>query len=164
VEVWLDLAQAPGGDLEHRLAVLCREVLDAEAQGLAFDAYFSLAGRDAGTALRATMIALKTLELRRPRDLRLVMVLFGFLLVSQFLFDQSPGLALYLGLLFVANVALMADLAARCPDRTLRDALRPAGSLTLALVLFVLFPRLRGFENTPNPRQSSKQWFLETTG
>ena len=36
VEVWLDLAQAPGGDLEHRLAVLCRQVLDAEAQGLAF--------------------------------------------------------------------------------------------------------------------------------
>ena len=65
--------------------------------GIAFEAYFSLAGRDAGTALLATMIALKTLELRRPRDLRLFMVLFGFLLVSQFLFDQSPGRALYLG-------------------------------------------------------------------
>jgi uncharacterized protein (DUF58 family) len=36
VEVWLDLALAQGGDLEHRLAVLCRQVLDAEAQGLAF--------------------------------------------------------------------------------------------------------------------------------
>ncbi len=114
---------------------------------IAFDAYFSLAGRDAGTALLATMLALKTLELRRPRDLRLFMILFGFLLVSQFLFDQSPGRAFFLGGLFVANVALMADLAARYPDRPLRGALRLAGTLTLqalplALVLFVLFPRL----------------------
>ena len=132
-------ALAPG-----RLVLLA---LTLAGLGVAFDAYFSLAGRDAGTALLATMIALKTLELRRPRDLRLFMVLFGFLLVSQFLFDQSPGRALYLGLLFVANVALMADLAARRPDRPLRGALRLAGSLTLqalplALVLFVLFPRL----------------------
>jgi transglutaminase-like putative cysteine protease len=117
--------------------------------GIAFEAYYSLAGRDAGTALLATMIALKTLELRRPRDLRLFMVLFGFLLVSQFLFDQSPGRALYLGVLFVADLALMADLAARHPDRPLRGALRLAGTLTLqalplALVLFLLFPRLSG--------------------
>ena len=132
-------ALAPG-----RLVLLA---LTLAGLGIAFDAYFTLAGRDAGTALLATMIALKTLELRRPRDLRLFMVLFGFLLVSQFLFDQSPGRALYLGLLFVANVALMADLAARRPDRPLRGALRLAGSLTLqalplALVLFLLFPRL----------------------
>jgi len=36
VEVWLDLAQIADGDLEARLAQLCRQVLDAAEQGLAF--------------------------------------------------------------------------------------------------------------------------------
>jgi protein-glutamine gamma-glutamyltransferase len=132
-------ALAPG-----RLVLL---LLTLAGLGIALEAYLSFAGRDAGTALLATMIALKTLELRRRRDLRLLTILFGFLLVSQFLFDQAPGRALYLGLLFIANVALMADLAARHPDRPMRGALRLAGTLTLqalplALALFVLFPRL----------------------
>jgi transglutaminase-like putative cysteine protease len=115
--------------------------------GIAFDAYFSFVGRDAGTALLVVMLALKTLELRSQRDLRLLAVLFGFLLVSHFLFDQSAGLALYLGALLVADFGLMADLTARPARRPLRSALRLAGTLTLqalplALVLFLLFPRL----------------------
>lgn len=36
VEVWLDLRHIPGADLEGRLAQLCRQVLDAAEQGLAF--------------------------------------------------------------------------------------------------------------------------------
>lgn len=36
VEVWLDLRQVQGSDLEGRLAQLCRQVLDAAGQGLAF--------------------------------------------------------------------------------------------------------------------------------
>ena len=112
--------------------------------GIAFDAYFSFVGRDAGTALLVVMLALKTLELRTQRDLRLLAVLFGFLLVSHFLFDQSAGLALYLGALLVADFGLMADLTARPARRPLHSALRLAGTLTLqalplALVLFLLF-------------------------
>ena len=115
--------------------------------GIAFDAYFSFAGRDAGTALLAVMLALKTLELRTARDLRMLSVLFGFLLISHFLFDQSAWLVLYLASLLVADLALMADLAARTPSHPLRSALRLAGTLCLqalplALVLFLLFPRL----------------------
>lgn len=115
--------------------------------GIAFDAYFSLVGRDAGTALLAVMLALKTLELRTPRDLRALAVLFGFLLVSHFLFDQSAWLALYLGALLVADVAIMADITARPEGRPLFSALRLAGTLSLqalplALVFFLLFPRL----------------------
>ena len=114
---------------------------------VSFDAYFSFAGRDAGTALLATMLALKTLELRSARDLRVLLVLLGFLLVSHFLFDQSAWLALYIVALLVGEVALMADLAARPATKPLTTALRTAGLLTLqaipvALVFFVLFPRL----------------------
>jgi len=35
-EIWLDLAQTPGGDLENRLSVLCRWVLEAERAGLRY--------------------------------------------------------------------------------------------------------------------------------
>ena len=115
--------------------------------GVVFDAYFSIVGRDAGSALLAVMLALKTLELRSPRDLRLLLVLFGFLIVSHFLFDQSAVLALYLATLVLADLALMADLIARPAARPLYSALRLAGTLTLqalplTLVLFLLFPRL----------------------
>lgn len=115
--------------------------------GVVFDAYFDFRGRDAGTSLFVVMLTLKTLELRAPRDLRLLCVLFGFLLVSHFLFDQSAWLAMYLGALLLADLALMADLTARPDRRPLYAALNLAGTLTLqalplAIVLFLLFPRL----------------------
>jgi len=111
--------------------------------------YKTFVGRDAGAALLATMLVLKLLEMHRVRDLRVGTLLFGFLLVSQFLFDQSPLRALYLALLLVLDFALMADLTARVGEgrRALISALRIAGrlclqALPLVLVLFVLFPRL----------------------
>ena len=128
---------------------------------IAFDAYFSLVGRDAGTALLVVMLSLKTLELRAPRDLRALAVLFGFLLVSHFLFDQSAWLALYLSALLIADVAIMADLTARPEGRPLVRSLRVAGTLTLqalplALVLFLLFPRLSApLWNLGDPQQRS---------
>jgi transglutaminase-like putative cysteine protease len=110
-------------------------------------AYGTVSGRAAGSALLATMLALKLLEIRGKRDVRLLTVLFGFLLASQFLFDQSPLLVAYLMALLVANLALMADLTARIEPRPLAGALRLAGRLTLvsvplAIALFLLFPRL----------------------
>lgn len=110
-------------------------------------AYATLNGRDAGSALLATMLLLKLLEVRGKRDLRLLTSLFGFLLASQFLFDQSPQLVAYLLVLLVANLALMADLTARADGPAVRGALRLAGrmvllALPLAIVLFLLFPRL----------------------
>ncbi|AGA91409.1 transglutaminase-like enzyme, predicted cysteine protease [Thioflavicoccus mobilis 8321] len=110
-------------------------------------AYASISGRAAGSALLATMLVLKLLEIRGKRDVRLLAILFGFLLASQFLFDQSPQLVAYLLLLLVADLALMADLTARTASRPLLGAVRAAGrlfllSLPLAIALFILFPRL----------------------
>jgi transglutaminase-like putative cysteine protease len=112
-----------------------------------YGSYHSLVGQEAGTALLATMLTLKLLEVRSARDLRMTGVLFGFLLVTQFLFSQSPWLLLYLTAVTVANFALMVDLTARLPGPRVGSALRLAGRLSaqalpLALVLFVLFPRL----------------------
>lgn len=110
-------------------------------------AYASVSGQAGGSALLVSMLVLKLLEVRGKRDLRLLTVLFGFLLATQFLFDQSPQLVLYLLVLLVANLALMADLTARSEPRPLVGALRLAGrmlllSLPLASALFLLFPRL----------------------
>jgi transglutaminase-like putative cysteine protease len=112
-----------------------------------YQAYHTLAGQEGGTALLATMLALKLVETRTLREIRFGTILFGVLLIVQFLFDQSPGLALYLGALLIADMALMIDVNFRTASRPLVSALRIAGRLTLqalplALILFVLFPRL----------------------
>ncbi len=70
----------------------------------------SLAGQDGGTALFATMLALKLLELNSKRDLRLVAIVLGFLIVIQFLFDQSIALTLYHGVIVLGAVTLLVDL------------------------------------------------------
>lgn len=111
-----------------------------------YHAYHTVVGQEAGTALLASMLALKLLETRQVRDIRFGSLLFGFLLVTQFLFDQSPGLALFLTVLLVLNFALMADLCRRVP-RPLYHSVTLALRLTLqalplAVVLFILFPRL----------------------
>jgi transglutaminase-like putative cysteine protease len=133
-----------------------------------YSAYATLIGQEAGTALLATMLTLKVLEVRGARDLRIATALFGFLLVSQFLFSQSAGLGLYFVALMVGNFALMADLSGRDPARPIAGALRVAGRLSLqalplALVLFVLFPRLSGPLWSINPpvekaRTGVKDW------
>ena len=143
------------------------------APALVFHAYGTLVGQEGGTALLTLLLALKLLEGRNRRDLRLAVMLFPFWLVSHFFFDQSPGTALSLGLLLLLDLALLADLASAgvssvpfapmsAPGsggltasgagmRTfLRSVRQPVvvvlrltlQSLPLALLLFVLFPRL----------------------
>jgi len=114
-----------------------------------FAVYQTVVGQSAGTALLGTMLTLKLLEMHKLRDVRVATTLFGFLLVSQFLFDQSAMRALYLAALLILNIAVMVDLAARvCQGRSaafsaLRIALRLiVQALPLTLILFVLFPRL----------------------
>jgi len=115
----------------------------------AFSAYRTFFGYEGGTALLATMSALKLLEMNRIRDIRFGTVLYGFLLVSQFLFNESLWRALYLAVLLLLDFALMADLTARSgPGRqAFVGAVRRAGTyalqaLPLVVVVFFLFPRL----------------------
>ncbi|HPB74881.1 MAG TPA: DUF3488 and transglutaminase-like domain-containing protein [Chromatiaceae bacterium] len=142
------------------------------APALVFHSYGTLVGQEGGTALLTLLLALKLLEGRNCRDLRLAVMLFPFWLISHFFFDQSPGIALFLGLLLILNLALLADLARplvhSAPSSCIsaiggRGLLSPSGmqaffslvrepvtlvlrltlqSLPLTLLLFVLFPRL----------------------
>jgi protein-glutamine gamma-glutamyltransferase len=110
-------------------------------------AYHGLPGKAGGAALFVTMLGLKLLELRARRDYRIVAVLLGFLVVVQFLFDQGAGLTVYLGAVMLGAVALLVDFNGGLGDRGWLRSIRVAGRLALealpiALVLFVLFPRL----------------------
>jgi len=109
--------------------------------------HHSPAGQQGGTALFVTMLALKLLELRDRRDLRVVAVVLGFLVVVQFLFDQSMALAAYLGLVSVGLVLLLVELNGGMGEPGWRTVARVGGrlclqALPLTLVLFLLFPRL----------------------
>ena len=130
--------------------------------GIAFDAYFSFVGRDAGTALLVVMLALKTLELRTPRDLRAargpVRLPAGQSLpVRPVRWARPlPGRVAHRRPGAHGGPHRSATPAARCSG-----ALRLAGTLTLqalplALVLFLLFPRLSApLWNLGNQQQRS---------
>jgi len=103
-------------------------------------------GRLAGTALLVVMLGLKLLELRARRDIHVTVFLGYFLVLTLFLYDQSLWLAAYL---FFGVVALMSvQVGINRVNIELRLQLRNtlamlAGALPLALVAFLLFPRLQ---------------------
>lgn len=110
--------------------------------------YGTLLGRDAGTGLLVAMLALKLLELNAPRDLYVVVFLGYVLIVIGFLYEQGPPMALYMLIGVAMLTAVLIDLN-RTRPAPVADNLRLAGqlllrALPLALILFVLFPRLPG--------------------
>ncbi|ADC63983.1 transglutaminase TgpA family protein [Allochromatium vinosum] len=124
-----------------------RALLAFAGLGNCLAAYHTVTGQDGGSALLATMLVLKLLELDTKRDLRLVLILIGFLSVVQFLFDESFLLTFYLGVIALGLVTLLTELNGGLGAAGLRPALRVSARLALqaiplTLVLFVLFPRL----------------------
>jgi len=111
--------------------------------------YDTLLGKNAGVALLIVMLLLKLLEVRSPRDARLVVFLCYFLVITNFLFSQSLLMAAYM---FVATLVITAALAAGTTNGTTipaRQDLRLAAVLLaqaapLMLVLFLFFPRIEG--------------------
>lgn len=109
-------------------------------------AYFTVFGQ-AGVALLMTMSALKLLELKRNRDLRLGLILVLFIIVTDFLFDQSLSIAGYLLGVLVGAITVLAELQRGGDGARWRKSLRlavwlSAQAVPLAALLFVLFPRL----------------------
>ncbi|MDY6979621.1 MAG: DUF3488 and transglutaminase-like domain-containing protein [Pseudomonadota bacterium] len=114
--------------------------------------YRTLVGREAGTALLVMMLALKLFEMRSWRDVTVVVFLSFFVMVTAFLFSQSLLMGGYT--LVVVTLLIASLISFQQPDRTvareplladLRHAARlllPA--LPVALILFLLFPRIPG--------------------
>jgi transglutaminase-like putative cysteine protease len=109
--------------------------------------YGTVIGPQGGVALLVFLSGAKLLETHTPRD-RLGLLFVGcFLLVAYFLNSQSMALAAYMILAAIALVAAMIANAQPAPDprATLGLATRLLlQALPLALLLFVLFPRLQG--------------------
>ena len=102
-------------------------------------------GRLAGTALLVVMLGLKLLELRARRDIHVTVFLGYFLVMTQFLYNQSLLLAVYLFIGVLALTVIQVGLNRVHVDLRLQlrnTAGMLAGALPLATVVFLLFPRL----------------------
>lgn len=113
--------------------------------------YGVLLGRDPSVAFMVVLASIKFLESRSTRDGTLLVCLAAFLVITPFLFGQSPfAIVAMLPALLVIGGALMA-LAAK--TQASAEAAKPRAALQLvvrllaqglpiAALLFVLFPRL----------------------
>lgn len=112
---------------------------------LLYSQHKGLLGRDAGTRLFITALALKLLEIKSERDLYLITYLAFIVAASQFLYEQSLALAAYI--LFVCCVLLATLVCINSGKPQTGAALKTAGiiivqAIPMAVVLFILFPRV----------------------
>lgn len=106
-------------------------------------------GRQFGVALLVVMAGMKLLEMKARRDLYVAVFLGYFVLVTLFLFYQSPLLTLYVLLVSTGFTALL--IAVNIIQDTLpwkmlfkRASVLVLSSIPVMILLFVLFPRLDG--------------------
>jgi transglutaminase-like putative cysteine protease len=115
--------------------------------------YGYLLGRDPSVAFLFVLVGIKFLESRTTRDGTLLVCLAAFLAITPFLFGQSPASAIAMLPALLLLGATLAALAARTPRAVAAAAPRRAvvqtgamllQGLPIALLLFVLFPRIAG--------------------
>jgi hypothetical protein len=109
-----------------------------------------IVGRAPGTAVTAGLLAIKFYEIRRPRDISLIIFACFFLMMSALLFSQVLELFIYcLIMMWVLTALLMRVQAGDRPTDGLLLVLSAAGAIflqaiPLALMLFFFFPRING--------------------
>jgi transglutaminase-like putative cysteine protease len=111
--------------------------------------YRTLYGRDVGVALLTVMMALKVMEMTKPRDTMVVVLLAYFLVVTNFFYSQSIPTALYMLLVVWVITATMIGLQHKTVRPSISSVLRQAATMILQgipimLALFFLFPRVQG--------------------
>lgn len=129
-------------------ALLLLPVALAAMAGVQFS-YDTLLGKDAGVAMLVLLVAFKTLEMHARRDLFVVIFLCFFLVLTNFFYAQGIGAALLMlaAVLLLLATQLSFQFGASVPP--LRARLAMAGrmlafAVPIAIVLFVLFPRIQG--------------------
>ncbi len=157
VRLWVLVLGASGAALRIFVEVKHRELPPKWLRNvLAFVALFAvlldyrtLNGIDAGTALLIVMAGMKLLETRLVRDLTVIVFLSYFALFAAFLYNQSltrlPYMIVTAWLLTVTLMRIHQTTTAM----SVREAVGITGkmfaqSLPLAILLFMLFPRLPG--------------------
>jgi transglutaminase-like putative cysteine protease len=143
---WRWLAQTQRWPLAPRWL---RTVVVAAATLAVLFTYQTVNGVQAGTALLVLMAALKLLETRAPRDLSVLVFIAWFLAYASFLRNQTLSqLPLLMASALLTTAALIRVHSGRSVPQP-RELARGSGQLLLqavplALVLFLLFPRLPG--------------------
>ena len=112
---------------------------------LLYSQYKGILGRDAGTRLFVTALALKLLEIKSERDLYLTTYLAFIVAASQFLYEQSLFMAAYILIVCCVLLATLVSINSSKPQTL--AALKTASfiivqALPIAAVLFILFPRV----------------------
>ena len=105
---------------------------------------------DAGSMLAflVALVSLKILELRSARDVTVVSLLGFFMSLSAFFFNQSLGLAVFLGAALVANVVALVRCHGAGPGQPAWPSARLAlglivQALPLVVLMFLVFPRVQ---------------------
>ncbi|MDD5579544.1 MAG: DUF3488 and transglutaminase-like domain-containing protein [Methylobacter sp.] len=134
--VWKE-SRLPKKHLILFLTVIAIFILYSQHQGIL--------GRDAGTSLFVTALGLKLLEIKKERDLYLIIYLAFIVAASQFLYDQSLTMAAYILPVCCVLLATLVCINSRRPQTL--PALKTAGiivmqAIPLAIVIFILFPRI----------------------
>ena len=115
---------------------------------LLYQHYHTLFGRDAGVAFLIALTMLKFLELNNLRDYMLVVFLCMFIALTSFLYSQSIWLAFYLlaVVTILFTVLMYLNHRMKCDVSTMlkRAAQLVMMGLPIAILLFVLFPRMQG--------------------
>ena len=129
-------------------AVLLLPLAAASVAGV-YLTYHTILGRDAGVAMLVLLVAFKMLEMRARRDLFVIVFLCFFLLLTGFFYQQGIGSALLMGAsvatLFSAQLSFQCAGAAPPLRRRLWFGARTVLlAAPLALLLFIIFPRIQG--------------------
>lgn len=125
-----------------------RIVLTLAGIGAVVMVFRTILGHEAGTALLSVLICLKLLELRTLRDAMLTIFLGYFLVVADFLFDESifTGLYMFAVVLMLSTSLIVLNHPTATLNRTPFYLKRAAALLLqavpLMVLLFILFPRI----------------------
>ncbi len=111
--------------------------------------YQTLLGRDAGVAMLVLLVAFKMLEMHARRDLFVVIFLCFFLVLTNFFYSQSIFSALLMVLAVWALLTTQLSFQFTGAVPPLRARFRMAArtlalAAPLALMMFVVFPRING--------------------
>ncbi len=141
---WRGLAHVRGVPLPPRWMLI---VIALAAMGGVWLEYRILFGRAAGIVLLMLFAGLKMLEMRTHRDATVLAFLCYFLIITNFLYTQTIPTALLMCVALVQVTLTLVRFAA--PQRSHRANLRTvvmlvAHAAPVALVLFMLFPRVQG--------------------
>jgi transglutaminase-like putative cysteine protease len=144
--MWRGWITFRGNRMPSRWLLLPISVL---AMGSVYFTYKTLLGREAGVTMLVLLLAFKLLEMRARRDLFAVIFLCFFLILTSFFYSQTIGTAVLMvaALILLLTAQLSFQYTGAAPPLTRRLALSSfifVLAVPLALVLFILFPRIQG--------------------